>query len=81
MKKITIEWYGSFMYDIWRVLTGLHSSVEFNCMEVEHTQFHPDWHFDLWRVLFFLKCVIQRAICIIQHLQSFSILTLIHASI
>ena len=51
MKIITIEWYGSFMYDIWRVLTGLHSSVEFNCMEVEHTKFHPDWHFDLWRVL------------------------------
>ena len=50
MKIITIEWYGSFMYDIWRVLTGL-SSVEFYYMEAGHTKFHPDWHFGLWKVL------------------------------
>jgi hypothetical protein len=46
MKKITIEWYGSFRYGIWRVLTGLHNSVE-----AGHTKFHPDWHFGLWKVL------------------------------
>ena len=31
--------------------------------------------------IYFLKCAIHRAICMIQHLQSFGILTLIHTSI
>jgi hypothetical protein len=31
--------------------------------------------------IFFLKCAIQRAICMIQYLQSFCVLTLILASI
>jgi len=31
--------------------------------------------------IFFLKCAIHRAICMIQYLQPFGILTLIHASI
>jgi hypothetical protein len=31
--------------------------------------------------IYFLKCAIHRAICMIQHLQSIGILTLIHASI
>ena len=48
---MTIECYGSFRYGIWRVVTGLHNSVEFNFMEAGHTQFHPDWHFGLWTVL------------------------------
>jgi hypothetical protein len=54
MKKIIIECYGSYRYGIWRVLTGLHNSVEFNCMEAGHTKFHPDWHFGLWKVLVIL---------------------------
>ena len=32
------------------MLTGQHKSVEFSCMEVGHTKFHPDWHFGLWKV-------------------------------
>ena len=80
MKKITIECYGSFRYGIWRVLTGLHNSVEFNCMEAGHTK--PFWFVEGNNMnIYFLKCAIHRAICMIQHLQSFGILTLIHASI
>ena len=84
MKKITIECYGSFRYGIWRVLTGLHNSVEFKCMEAGHTKFHPDWFVEGTcnnMNIYFLKCAIHRAICMIQHLQSFGNLTLIHASI
>jgi hypothetical protein len=51
MKKITNEFYGSFRHDIWRILTGLHSSVEFNSVEAGHTNVHPDWHFGLWKIL------------------------------
>ena len=35
---------------MWRVLTGIHKSVEFSMMEAGHTKFHPDWHFGLWKV-------------------------------
>ena len=48
---ITIECNGSFRYGIWRILTGLHSSVVFNSVEAGHTNVHPDWHFGLWKVL------------------------------
>jgi hypothetical protein len=39
-----------FRYGLWRTLTGRHSDLEFSCMEVGHTKFHPDWHFSLWKV-------------------------------
>ena len=39
-----------FRYGLWRVLTGQHKSIEFSTMEVGHTEFHPDWHFGLWKV-------------------------------
>ncbi|XP_052278906.1 uncharacterized protein LOC127877264 [Dreissena polymorpha] len=35
---------------MWRVLTGLHDSIEFSTMEAGHTKFSPDWHFGLWKV-------------------------------
>ncbi|XP_052237218.1 uncharacterized protein LOC127848671 [Dreissena polymorpha] len=37
-------------YGMWRVLTGLHDSIEFSNMEAGHTKFSPDWHFGLWKV-------------------------------
>lgn len=37
-------------YGMWRVMTGLHESVEFSMMEAGHTKFNPDWHFGLWKV-------------------------------
>ncbi|XP_052252673.1 uncharacterized protein LOC127859357 isoform X2 [Dreissena polymorpha] len=37
-------------YGMWRVLTGLHDSIEFSTMEAGHTKFSPDWHFGLWKV-------------------------------
>ncbi|KAJ8297607.1 hypothetical protein KUTeg_024138 [Tegillarca granosa] len=37
-------------YGLWRVMTGRHDTIEFSCMEVGHTKFHPDWHFGLWKV-------------------------------
>ncbi|XP_052268303.1 uncharacterized protein LOC127869685 [Dreissena polymorpha] len=38
-------------YGMWRVLTGLHDSIEFSTMEAGHTKFSPDWHFGLWKEL------------------------------
>uniref|UniRef100_A0A8W8MKS9 Uncharacterized protein n=1 Tax=Magallana gigas TaxID=29159 RepID=A0A8W8MKS9_MAGGI len=37
-------------YGMWRVMIGLHESVEFSMMESGHTKFNPDWHFGLWKV-------------------------------
>ncbi|XP_053376392.1 uncharacterized protein LOC123561263 [Mercenaria mercenaria] len=37
-------------YGMWRILSGLHSTLEFSLMEAGHTKFHPDWHFGLWKV-------------------------------
>nr|XP_022294254.1 uncharacterized protein LOC111104539 isoform X2 [Crassostrea virginica] len=37
-------------YGLWRVMTGLHDTVEFSMMEAGHTKFNPDWHFGLWKV-------------------------------
>lgn len=31
-------------YGMWRVMPGLHESVEFSMMEAGHTKFNPDWH-------------------------------------
>jgi len=39
-----------FRYGVWRVMSGLHRSIEFNMMEAGHTKFSPDWHFGLWKV-------------------------------
>jgi hypothetical protein len=49
--KESKEHFAKSMHGIWRVMSGLRSSIEFYCMEAAHTKCHPDWHFGLWKVL------------------------------
>ncbi|XP_062612907.1 uncharacterized protein LOC134274662 isoform X2 [Saccostrea cucullata] len=36
------------MYALWRVMTGLHKSIQYSMMIAGHTKFEPDWHFGVW---------------------------------
>ncbi|XP_062606259.1 uncharacterized protein LOC134268076 isoform X1 [Saccostrea cucullata] len=44
-KNNVVLWYG-----LWRVLTGLHRTIEYSMMVAGHTKFEPDWHFGVWKV-------------------------------
>ncbi|CAC5424720.1 unnamed protein product [Mytilus coruscus] len=37
-------------YALWRVMTGLHKSIEYSMMIAGHTKFEPDWHFVVWKL-------------------------------
>ncbi|CAC5369395.1 unnamed protein product [Mytilus coruscus] len=37
-------------YALWRVMTGLHKSIEYSMMIAGHTKFQPDWHFGVWKL-------------------------------
>ncbi|CAC5400107.1 unnamed protein product [Mytilus coruscus] len=37
-------------YALWRVMTGLHKSIEHSMMIAGHTKFEPDWHFGVWKL-------------------------------
>ena len=44
-KNNVVLWYG-----LWRVMTGLHKSIEYSMMIAGHTKFEPDWHFGVWKL-------------------------------
>ncbi|CAC5415024.1 unnamed protein product [Mytilus coruscus] len=37
-------------YALWRVMTGLHKSIEYSMMIAGHTKFEPDWHVGVWKL-------------------------------